>query len=84
MMKADYKQISITYDIARPLSEQNVELWLRLITQSIGSHEKVEFLDLGCGTGRFSLRIADRLGYSVTGSDVSKEMLSKAREKKDR
>lgn len=81
MRKADYRQISMTYDAARPLSEQNLELWIRFIAQRIGSHQKIGFLDLGCGTGRFSIAIASKLEYSVTGSDVSKEMLSKAREK---
>jgi ubiquinone/menaquinone biosynthesis C-methylase UbiE len=81
MRKANYQQISLTYDAARPISEQNLELWLDLITQKIGSNQIVDFLDLGCGTGRFSIAIVDKLGHSVTGCDISREMLSKAREK---
>lgn len=80
-MKADYTKIAATYDVARPISELNLALWLRLISEKIGPLEKVEILDLGCGTGRFSIPIATRLGYSVRGADSSKEMLSRAREK---
>jgi len=81
MRKADYKQIALTYDVSRPLSDQNLELWIKLVSKKIRSPTKVGFLDLGCGTGRFSIPIADRLSYSVVGGDISKDMLSKAREK---
>jgi len=39
-------------------------------------------LDLGCGTGGHALRLAQR-GYSVTGVDVSPDMLAEARLKAD-
>ncbi len=81
MRKADYRQIADKYDIARPLSEQNLDLWINLISKKIGSIGKIDFLDLGCGTGRFSIPIATEHGYSVTGADSSKEMLLKAKEK---
>lgn len=78
---ADYSIISITYDDARDLSNQNIELWINLLSNQVGSRKTVDFLDLGCGTGRFSIPIADKLGFSVTGVDNSKEMLLKAKEK---
>jgi SAM-dependent methyltransferase len=40
----------------------------------------MEILDIGCGTGNFSLELA-RIGVKVTGIDVSEAMLAKAREK---
>ena len=37
-------------------------------------------LDLGCGTGHMSVRMAD-FGYDVIGTDISVGMLNAAREK---
>jgi len=81
MKKANYKQIADTYDVAHTLSKQNLELWIELISEKIGPRRKVELLDLGCGTGRFSIPTATRLGFSVTGADNSEEMLRETRKK---
>ncbi|TET89896.1 MAG: class I SAM-dependent methyltransferase [Methanomassiliicoccales archaeon] len=83
MRKADYGRIADTYDASRPLFEEVLELWITIISERVGPRQRVEFLDLGCGTGRFSIPIATRLGYSVTGADNSEEMLEKARNKED-
>lgn len=81
MKKADYRRIADTYDATRPLFEEIVERWMTLISERIGPRQRVELLDLGCGTGRFSIPMASRLGYTVTGADNSEEMLEKARNK---
>lgn len=81
MKKADYGKIASFYDRARPLSEQNLELWLRLIASYSNAAKGARVLDLGCGTGRFAIPMAERLGYSVTGADASEEMLAKGKEK---
>lgn len=45
------------------------------------SHDKrKKILDIGCGTGRHSVELAKR-GYSVTGIDLSGNMLAKANKK---
>jgi len=60
-----------------PVSKEQV-----LISRMIGSRaEVIRFLDLGCGTGRFSIPVAERLGYLVTGADNSEEMLARAKSK---
>ena len=81
MIKADYRKIASFYDKGRSLSAQNTDLWLNLITKLSGVSKGARLLDLGCGTGRFSLPVATRLGFNVTGADSSAEMLTKAKQK---
>ena len=42
--------------------------------------EGKKLLDLACGTGELSIRLAEE-GYDVTGVDLSSDMLAVAREK---
>jgi 2-polyprenyl-3-methyl-5-hydroxy-6-metoxy-1,4-benzoquinol methylase len=50
------------------------------IEREIRFDRSVSILDIGCGTGRHSIELAKR-GYSVTGIDLSKSQLDRAREK---
>ena len=81
MKKADYSKIAAFYDDGRTLSEQNMGLWLGLIAKHAGAPPSARTLDLGCGTGRFSLSMASRLKWRVIGVDSSVDMLAKARAK---
>ena len=81
MIKADYSKIASFYDKGRSLSEQNTVMWLNRIAELSGASKGARVLDLGCGTGRFSLPMANRLGFDVTGTDSSVEMLAKAKQK---
>ncbi len=81
MKKADYSKIASVYDKGRNLSEQNIDLWLDVISRLAKAPRGAKVLDIGCGTGRFSIPMAKKLGYRVTGADFSTEMLEKAREK---
>ena len=81
MRKADYRHIALSYDQGRPLLEQNIELWLGLVARFSKMPDGARVLDLGCGTGRFSIPMATKLRFRVTGADSSKEMLDKAMEK---
>jgi 2-polyprenyl-3-methyl-5-hydroxy-6-metoxy-1,4-benzoquinol methylase len=50
------------------------------IEAEAGYNKQISILDIGCGTGRHSIELANR-GYKITGVDLSESMLSKAREK---
>ena len=80
MRKANYRDVASRYDDARTLSEENMSMWLRLISERVGPGS-ARVLDLGCGNGRFAIPMATKLGYSVTGVDGSEEMIAKARTK---
>lgn len=54
---------------------------MNLVSSYAGSSPGTRILDLGCGTGRFTIALAYQLGYQVTGADNSDEMLAKAKEK---
>jgi ubiquinone/menaquinone biosynthesis C-methylase UbiE len=81
MIKADYSKIAFHYDKARLLSEQTMLIWLNLIARLSEPSTGSRLLDLGCGTGRFSLPLASKLRLDVTGLDSSEDMLAKAKEK---
>jgi len=50
------------------------------IEKEINFDKSLKILDLGCGTGRHSIELAKR-GYSLTGIDLSKSLLDKAKDK---
>jgi len=50
------------------------------IESEIDHDKNCKILDVGCGTGRHAIELTRR-GYSVTGVDLSQNMLRKAREK---
>jgi ubiquinone/menaquinone biosynthesis C-methylase UbiE len=81
MIKADYNKIALHYDRGRSLSEKNIVMWLKLIVKLSGPLKGKRLLDLGCGTGRFSLPLASRLRLNVAGLDSSANMLARAKEK---
>lgn len=63
------------------MSDGLMSLWLSRIARHAGQVGAIDALDLGCGTGRFALPMAARLGLRVTGADASEGMLAKARAK---
>jgi ubiquinone/menaquinone biosynthesis C-methylase UbiE len=62
--------------LGRFADEAETECALELLNPSPG----MRVLDAGCGTGNFSLKLA-RMGCSVTGADISENMLAVARKK---
>jgi SAM-dependent methyltransferase len=53
---------------------------LEAVFQRFGQAPVHHVLDLGCGTGNHSIRLAQR-GYAITGVDRSPDMLASARQK---
>ncbi|MBS4013619.1 MAG: class I SAM-dependent methyltransferase [Bacteroidetes bacterium] len=50
------------------------------IEKELDFNKKLKIIDIGCGTGRHSIELSKR-GYSMTGIDLSKSLIEKAREK---
>ncbi len=50
------------------------------IETELSFNKALKILDVGCGTGRHAIELAKR-GYNVTGFDLSKAQIEKAREK---
>ena len=79
--KADYSKIAEYYDRGRTSAGPIIDLWMGLIAKYVQPTPESQILDIGCGTGRFTLPMANRFNCRVTGADSSREMLEKAREK---
>lgn len=62
--------------LGRFVDEVETQLAMSMFTPQPG----MKVLDVGCGTGNFSLKLARR-GVAVTGIDISAEMLKVARSK---
>lgn len=80
-MDYDTTAIADVYDAARGYSETTQNLWKDTITRSVAGHEIRHVLDLGCGTGRYTARLADWFGADVVGVEPSDAMLAVAHQK---
>lgn len=70
------------FDEHAPVYENNVFTTntiqeVDFLLEELSLHEGGSILDIGCGTGRHSIELAKR-GYTVTGLDLSSEMLARA------
>ena len=86
VIRERWNKSSQTYD-SKPghgiQSEHEKEAWESLLAKALGNgdgNEKLDVLDVGCGTGVITLLLAE-LGHNVTGLDMSEGMLEKAKEK---
>jgi ubiquinone/menaquinone biosynthesis C-methylase UbiE len=73
---SDFSLIAQRYDDLRPAGRGWQELADRTLERLAGA---TRLLDLGCGTGRFTVLAAERLGSLTWGVDSSPEMLAEAR-----
>ncbi len=80
-MNVNYDEIASTYDAGRSYSPEKVKFWLEKLTGLGGMERGSRILDVGCGTGRFSLPLAEDLSCRVCGLDASRGMLEAAKRK---
>jgi ubiquinone/menaquinone biosynthesis C-methylase UbiE len=79
--KADYSEISEVYDQARTSCSPHLQWWFQRIAELAQLAPGRRLIDLGCGTGRWTIPLAERTGCEAVGLDNSPEMLEKARQK---
>ncbi|MBM3264906.1 MAG: class I SAM-dependent methyltransferase [candidate division Zixibacteria bacterium] len=63
-------------------NDEEARRQIDFLEHTAGCRPPLNVLDLGCGDGRHSLEMARR-GYTVTGLDLSEELLTRARERAD-
>jgi ubiquinone/menaquinone biosynthesis C-methylase UbiE len=79
-MKNAYSDIGTAsrYDSARNLPSKTMTLWLDALKSSIPRQEIGKILDLGCGTGRFTVSLGKAFACSVIGVEPASAMLNVA------
>jgi len=80
-----FDPIANEYDLwyEKPLGKFVDEVETKLALELFQPKPGMYVLDVGCGTGNFSIKLA-KLGVKVVGIDISEEMLKIAREKAKR
>ena len=75
-----YNNLALVYD--KLMEDIDYQAWANYLDQLISKYKAPgkELIDLGCGTGSISLKLAQK-GYNVLGIDYSEEMLSQADQK---
>lgn len=81
MSTADYTKIAEVYDQARLHDGPHISWWVDRMAEAGELGPGKRLVDLGCGTGRFTLALAARTGCEAVGLDRNEGMLAKAREK---
>lgn len=80
-MDYDTTDIPVVYDRGRDHGPELLQLWMNVVSSSVGKQRIDTILDLGCGTGRFSEALAAHFDAEVIGIDPSRKMLDQARMK---
>lgn len=79
-----YESFAYWYDLL--MSEAPYDEWKAFVERKIRQYGRTgtkRLLDVGCGTGELAVRLA-KDGFSVTGVDLSENMLAVAQEKAER
>jgi ubiquinone/menaquinone biosynthesis C-methylase UbiE len=76
--RVDYASLADSYDKGRGLSPAEEALWQDLFERYLDLNADSHVLDVGCGTGRFSVLMARQAQCAAVGLDPSSSMLAKA------
>jgi predicted TPR repeat methyltransferase len=78
-----FDEIASDYDQLRPAEVDVLNTVVNVVQehQQLLEKRQLHLLDVGCGTGRYSIPLAKKFNYSITGIDTSMQMLDKARRK---
>ncbi len=79
--KSDYEDISHYYDTVRGFGPDYYRGWLDHIFRHGDLEDRQRVLDIGCGTGRYTVLMQQRSGRPMVGLDLAAGMLAKARAK---
>ena len=74
----DYERMSARYQSGRALSGEAAKTWSAVVGRFVQGSRRSRILDLGAGTGRFSVLFAVSLEVSVVGIEPSLGMLGVA------
>jgi ubiquinone/menaquinone biosynthesis C-methylase UbiE len=77
-MQYDSTSVPERYHSSRALTSTDVDRWVSLVQEVIPGAASTVLIDLGCGTGRFTVPLAEQLGVFVIGVDPSQKMLREA------
>jgi SAM-dependent methyltransferase len=66
---------------AAPIQGEQLAGLMRCMSRLVGTRTDVRLLDLGCGTGLYTIALAKNLGYETVGADWSPLALAAARKK---
>lgn len=83
-MEYDKTHMPATYDAARGYSPDVMARWMNLLSRHVPKAAVRDIVDLGCGTGRFSMALAEHFEADLIGVDPSEKMLAQARGKPTR
>lgn len=78
MAMADFNRIAPAYDAGRSLPDEGMEVWRDALLRHLPERTPLPALDLGCGTGRFTVALADWLKARVIGIEPSRGMMGVA------
>jgi ubiquinone/menaquinone biosynthesis C-methylase UbiE len=77
-MTVPFDAIALRYDELRPAKGEVLSALSKRFKELHGIRT---LLDVGCGTGRYSIPLASQVGMQIIGVDASKKMLGEARRK---